>query len=166
MNRAEGDHHGLMDLGTGERPRLPAKARISAPIVPRSSIAGRALVAVVAIMTFLASLTTGAVLLVRASAAEWQSDVASEITIQLRPVQGRDMDKDVGAIVAAVRSQPGIVSVRPFSAEESAKAGSTSRACAVASRRWRRPPASTITGPGSNGCGRPPGRRCWPGSGF
>ncbi len=121
MNRAEGDHHGLMDLGTGERPRLPAKARISAPIVPRSSIAGRALVAVVAIMTFLASLTTGAVLLVRASAAEWQSDVASEITIQLRPVQGRDMDKDVGAIVAAVRSQPGIVSVRPFSVEESAK---------------------------------------------
>ena len=37
-------------------------------------------------MTFLASITTGAVLLVSASAAEWQSEVASEITIQVRPV--------------------------------------------------------------------------------
>ena len=57
------------------------------PIVPRASISGRALVAVVAIMTFLASITTGAVLLVSASAAEWQSEVASEITIQVRPAR-------------------------------------------------------------------------------
>ncbi len=111
----------MMDMGSGERPRLPAKARNASPIVPRASISGRALVAVVAIMTFLASLTTGAVLLVRASAAEWQSDVASEITIQLRPVQGRDLDKDVRAVVDAVQSQQGIVSVRPFTSDESAK---------------------------------------------
>src|SRR5215468_4882990 len=83
MSRA--DEHGLLvDLGQ-ERPRLPARARNLSPIVPRASIAGRALVAVVAIMTFLASITTGAVLLVSASAAEWQSDVASEITVQVRP---------------------------------------------------------------------------------
>ena len=37
--------------------------RDETPIVPRNSIAGRALVAVVAIMTFLASLTTGAVII-------------------------------------------------------------------------------------------------------
>ena len=41
------------------------------PIVPKRSIAGRALVAVVAIMTFLASLTTGAVMLVRSSARDF-----------------------------------------------------------------------------------------------
>ena len=40
--------------------------RTETPIVPKRSISGRALVAVVAIMTFLASLTTGAVMLVRA----------------------------------------------------------------------------------------------------
>lgn len=121
MSRTGGDRHSMMDMGSDERPRLPAKARISSPIVPRASIAGRALVAVVAIMTFLASLTTGAVLLVRASAAEWQSDVASEITIQLRPVQGRDLDKDVRAVVDTVQSQPGIVTVRPYTSDESAK---------------------------------------------
>jgi len=109
----------LVDLGD-ERPRLPARARIQSPIVPRASIAGRALVAVVAIMTFLASITTGAVLLVSASATEWQSDVASEITIQVRPLAGRNLDKDVAGIVEAMRVQPGIVDTRPFTKEESA----------------------------------------------
>ena len=91
------------------------------PIVPRGSMSGRALVAVVAIMTFLASITTGAVLLVRASAAQWQSDVASEITIQLRATSGRDIDRDVKAVTEAVRGQPGIVDARAFTKEESAK---------------------------------------------
>ena len=74
---------------------MPARARNMSPIVPRASVAGRALVAVVAIMTFLASVTTGVVLLVSASATEWQSEVASEITIQVRPVAGRDIEHDV-----------------------------------------------------------------------
>jgi len=109
----------LVDLGH-ERPQLPARARIQSPIVPRASISGRALVAVVAIMTFLASLTTGAVLLISASASEWQSDVASEITIQVRPQSGRNLDRDVAAVVEAMRTQPGIVDTRPFTKEESA----------------------------------------------
>ena len=76
------------------------------PIVPKRSIAGRALVAVVAIMTFLASLTTGAVMLVRSSAVEWQSDVAREVTIQVRPVQGRDLDAEVARAVEIARARP------------------------------------------------------------
>jgi cell division transport system permease protein len=119
MSRID-EHRPLVDLGN-ERPQVPASARIMSPIVPRASISGRALVAVVAIMTFLASITTGAVLLVSASAAEWQSDVASEITIQVRPLAGRDVERDTAAVVEAMRSQPGIVEVRPFSKEESAK---------------------------------------------
>ena len=115
------DEHGpLVDLGT-ERPQVPARARNMSPIVPRASISGRALVAVVAIMTFLASITTGAVLLVSASAAEWQSEVASEITMQVRPQAGRDLDRDVTAAAEAMRTQPGIVQVKPFSKDESAK---------------------------------------------
>jgi cell division transport system permease protein len=72
-------------------------------------------------MTFLASMTTGAVLLVSSSAAEWQSDVASEITIQIRPRAGRDIDRDAAAVAAAMQAQPGIVEVRPFTREESGK---------------------------------------------
>jgi cell division transport system permease protein len=110
----------MVDLGH-ERPQVPARARNQSPIVPRASIAGRALVAVVAIMTFLASMTTGVVLLISASAAEWQSEVASEITIQVRSIQGRDFERDIAAATEIVRSQRGIVEVRPFTKEESAK---------------------------------------------
>jgi len=45
MNRTE-DRGVLVDLGQ-ERPQLPANARNMSPIVPRASIHGRALVAVV-----------------------------------------------------------------------------------------------------------------------
>jgi cell division transport system permease protein len=113
------DEHGLLvDLGE-ERPQLPSQARIVSPIVPRASIAGRALVAVVAIMTFLASITTGTVLLVRESAAEWQSEVGSEITVQVRPETGRDIERDTAAVAEVMRSQSGIVETRPFTKEES-----------------------------------------------
>src|SRR6202451_3544928 len=119
MSRIE-EHGPLMDLGH-ERPQVPARARNLSPIVPRASIAGRALVAVVAIMTFLASITTGTVLLISASAAEWQSEVGSEITVQVRPAPGRDIDRDSAAVADAVRAQSGVIEVRPFSKEESAK---------------------------------------------
>lgn len=120
MSRTGDEHGPLVDLGH-ERPQLPARARNLSPIVPRASIAGRALVAVVAIMTFLASITTGAVLLVSASAAEWQSEVASEITIQVRPSAGRDIDRDVAAAAEAMLAQPGIVEVKPFTRDESTR---------------------------------------------
>ena len=120
MSKTGNERDALMDLGH-ERPQVPVKARNLSPIVPRASIAGRALIAVVAIMTFLASITTGTVLLVAASAAEWQSDVASEITIQIRPVTGRDVERDAVAVAEVLRAQPGIVEVRPFTKDESAK---------------------------------------------
>jgi cell division transport system permease protein len=120
MNRIDDQLGPLVDLGR-ERPQVPARARNLSPIVPRASIAGRALVAVVAIMTFLASITRGAVLLISASAAEWQSEVASEITVQVRPVPGRDIDRDVAAVTEAMRAQSGILDIRPFTKDESAK---------------------------------------------
>jgi cell division transport system permease protein len=46
------------------------------------------------------------VLLVSASAAEWQSEVASEITMQVRPQTGRDLERDVTAAAEAMRTQP------------------------------------------------------------
>src|SRR3984885_3169726 len=72
-------------------------------------------------MTFLASITTGTVLLVSASAAEWQSEVASEITIQVRPLTGRDIERDTAAVGEAMRAPPSIVQMRPFTKDEPAK---------------------------------------------
>jgi len=100
---------------------LDRAPRGAASIVPSSSIAGRSLAAVVAIMTFLAALTTGAAMLVVSTANDWQADVGREVTVQVRPAAGRDIEADVSKAVAAARAAPGIADVRAYSKEESEK---------------------------------------------
>ncbi len=105
-------------------PRMPGGTmmpRFETPLVPRNSISGRALVAVVAIMTFLASLTTGAVVLVSQAAGEWQADIAREVTIQVIPAPGRDIDATVDKAASVARAFTGIGEVRVYSKDESAR---------------------------------------------
>jgi cell division transport system permease protein len=104
---------------------LPAAAdqapRSQTPIVPQATISTRALIGVVAIMTFLASLTIGTVALVRGAAMEWQSDVAREMTIQIQPAAGRDVEIDVAKAAAIAGAFPGVADVKPYSREESTR---------------------------------------------
>lgn len=72
--------------------RAEMKVRPTGPILPPSNIQGNALLVVIAIMSFLACLTLGAVSMVRATAASWESQIAREITIQIKPQDGLDMD--------------------------------------------------------------------------
>ena len=99
----------VRDAGaTGAEAALAASARprFLSPIVPQATISARALVAVVAIMTFLASLTMGAAVLVRTVANDWQSEVAREVTIQIRPAGGRDLEADIVRAAALIRDVP------------------------------------------------------------
>ena len=98
-----------------------AGAAVATPIVPANSIAGRSLTAVVAIMTFLAALTAGAVMMVVSAASDWRSEVGREVTIQVRPVAGRDIEADVRKAVEITRAAPGIADVRAYTKEESAR---------------------------------------------
>jgi cell division transport system permease protein len=111
----------LADLATPMREPTESLPSFETALVPRNSISGRALVAVVAIMTFLASLTTGAAMLVSKAAGEWQSDISREITIQVVPAPGRDLDAAVDRAVSISRAFAGIVEVRPYTKEESTK---------------------------------------------
>ena len=67
----------------------------SAPIVPTRSVAGRTLMLLVAIMTFLSAVTLGAVVMVQKSAVGWSADVGREVTIQIRPVDGEVVDSNL-----------------------------------------------------------------------
>lgn len=81
---------------TGGKVRVrPARqtSRKPTPIVPPSNVQTRALMAVVTIMAFLACLTLGAVSMVRATAASWQGGISREVTIQIKPREGRDMNQ-------------------------------------------------------------------------
>jgi cell division transport system permease protein len=85
-----------------QKQRVPG-LRVLAPVVPKSGVASQALVLVIAIMSFLACVTVGAVSLVNRSATTWQSQIAREATIQIRPADDMDMDavlEDARALAA------------------------------------------------------------------
>ena len=92
-----------------------------APLIPGDSVAGRALVVVIAIMTFLACLTAGAALLVADASQAWRSDVLREATIQVKPRAGDDVESLVAKAVAIAAKAPGVESARALSQAESEK---------------------------------------------
>ena len=108
---------GLARVGRAPRPGRDTRGDTS--IVPKDSLAANALAAVVAIMTFLAAVTSGGVAMVIGSANEWRSEVAREMTIQVRPTPGRDIEAEVGKAQALARAAPGVVEVRAYSRAES-----------------------------------------------
>jgi cell division transport system permease protein len=98
----------------------PDKAlRRDMPLVPASSIAGRALVTVIAIMTFLACLTAGGAILVAGASQDWRGEVSREVTIQIKPTPGQDIDAAVAKAVETARSAQGVADVRALSKQES-----------------------------------------------
>lgn len=87
-------------------------------IIPKGSVTGSALLSVIAIMSFLASLTLGAVLLVADTARGWQRDISREITIQVRPLDDTDIRKslqDARRIAGAAR---GVLAVELLQGDE------------------------------------------------
>ena len=102
--------------------RLPRRFQASTtPIVPAASIAGKALTVVIAIMTFLACLTAGGVYMVNQSANAWVDDIASEITIELDPLNTADIEKKMTLVALFLAKQRGVTRVKPLSADDSAK---------------------------------------------
>lgn len=105
---------GLARLGFGRISGGPDSA-----LVPASSIAGRTLITVVAIMTFLASLAAGGAVLVSQTSQEWQSAVSREASIQIRPRAGRDIEADVKTAAQLARATEGVSDVQALSRRES-----------------------------------------------
>ena len=112
------------DASDADRHEAGAEAealRREMPLVPAASIAGRALVTVIAIMTFLASLSAGTAILITQASRGWQSQVSQEATIQVRPVPGHDLDAEAKKAADIAARNPGVGDVRMFSAAESAR---------------------------------------------
>src|SRR5829696_6510535 len=96
-----------------KRPSEAAPAlRRNAALVPLDSSEGRALVGVIAILAFLAALCACAAQLVAAASAQWRSSIAQEMTIQVRPLAGRNMETDVARAVDLAKASAGIADAR------------------------------------------------------
>ncbi|MDH7798047.1 MULTISPECIES: ABC transporter permease [unclassified Beijerinckia] len=89
-------------------------------LIPADSTASRALVIVIAIMTFLATLTGGGAMLIYQASQNWNSAISREMTIQVKPQLGRDIEADVRK-AAAIARMPGFADVRVFTREESSR---------------------------------------------
>ena len=89
------------------------------PIVPAGSVTGRSLTLVIAIMCFLACLTSGAVYMMNQNATAWLRDIASEITVQVEPRDKLDTDKTIKEIVQLLQQNRGIRSAKAMSIEAS-----------------------------------------------
>ncbi len=93
----------------------------AAALIPHDTVSGRALTAVIAILTFLACLCTGGGVLLAASSASWRSEVSREITIQIRPRVGADTDAEVNKVVMIASGSPAIASVSAMSRADTEK---------------------------------------------
>ena len=89
------------------------------PIVPAQSVAGRTLMLLIGIMTFLSCVTFGGVLLVQKSAMGWSAEVGRELTIQIRPLDGEVIESNLRLAVSLSEAVPGVASARVISLEES-----------------------------------------------
>jgi cell division transport system permease protein len=90
-------------------------------IVPENTVSANALTTVIAIMSFLACLTLGAVTLVRDASRDWQADVQREVTIQVRPIDGIDAGDQANRAAAIARQTPGVASVQVLGQQENAR---------------------------------------------
>lgn len=91
----------------------------ASPLVPTDLIAGRSVVVVIAIMTFLAALAAAAALLVAGASAEWRAEAATEATVQVRPAQGRDIESDLRIAADILQGTAGVREAQIYSKEES-----------------------------------------------
>jgi cell division transport system permease protein len=98
-----------------------ASLRRGAALVPIASAESRALVGVIAILAFIAAVCACAAELVAVASAQWQSSIAREITVQVRPAPQRDIEADVARAAEIVRGAAGIGEVKVMTAGEAAR---------------------------------------------
>jgi cell division transport system permease protein len=103
------------------RGRRPKTEPSSTPVVPPDSVTGRSLTLVISIMCFLACLTAGAVYMINESAKAWLKDIASEVTAQIEPREGMDVEKTVREAEAFLRGRRGIARANALSLDDSSK---------------------------------------------
>ena len=100
---------------------IPADSQLKRdmPLVPADSVAGRALVVVIAILTFLACLTAGGAVLVADASQSWRGDVSRDVTIQIKPRAGEDGDALVAAAAEVASRTQGVADAIAYSKAQS-----------------------------------------------
>ncbi|MGI9465368.1 MAG: cell division protein FtsX, partial [Aestuariivirgaceae bacterium] len=90
-------------------------------IMPRVHAPLGTLVIAMSVMCYLASLSIGGMLLINRAVDKWTSDIAGEITVQVRPVADADLAKQTETAARVLEQTPGITGVTVLSEDEAAR---------------------------------------------
>jgi cell division transport system permease protein len=87
-------------------------------IMPARAASLRTLTIAMAVMCYLACLAAGGLVLINRSVEAWKSDLAREVTVQIREIDGRDMEQEIAKAEAILKSTQGVLAVKVLSREE------------------------------------------------
>ncbi len=87
-------------------------------IIPLTAPPMRTLTLSMTVMCYLATLALGALMLVEAAVSQWTSGVSAEVTVQVRPFSGGDLDSEVSKAVAILTATPGVAGIRRLSGDD------------------------------------------------
>ncbi len=93
-------------------------ARRTSQIMPDSGVSGRTLTMVMTIMCYLACLALGALIIINNAIDIWASDLSREVTVQVRPVSGSDIEQEIEKAVAIIEGTPGVTTTTVLSIED------------------------------------------------
>lgn len=90
-------------------------------VMPQSTTASRTLTMVMAVMCYLACLSLGSLVIINKAVNSWTSEISSQVTIQIKPVDGRPIDNEIRKALGILRATPGILDAVAMSGEDAAK---------------------------------------------
>ncbi len=99
-------------------PRAPVIAQRPTRLIPADTVAGRALIVVIAIMTFLACITAGAAIIAGEAAQAWRGDISQSATIEVRPKAGEDAEALLAKVADAARAAPGVAEAHALTMQQ------------------------------------------------
>jgi cell division transport system permease protein len=97
---------------TGWAPGRRESPRRLSPVIPRSQPAMRTLMIAMSVMCYLASLAIGGLILINRAVDSWTTDMAREVTVQVRPLEGHDLEAELARAAELIRGFDGIAEVR------------------------------------------------------
>jgi cell division transport system permease protein len=93
------------------KPKRESPRRQSA-VIPRSQPAIRTLMIALSVMCYLASLAIGGLILINRAVDSWTTDMAREVTVQVRPLEGHDLEAELARAADIITGFIGITNVR------------------------------------------------------
>jgi cell division transport system permease protein len=87
-------------------------------IMPARAASLRTLTIAMAVMCYLACLAAGGLVLINRSVDAWKSDLAREVTVQIREIDGRDMEREIARAVEILEVTVGVLNVKVLTREE------------------------------------------------